>query len=103
MKNTHTPGPDIDVRKVADGYMISQGVRSIGKIYAYNEREARVYASAPDLLAALEAMLRLVDGLPWQTRDAVYKAFNERTGGLPGSLPKPIAAARAAIAKARAK
>lgn len=72
--------------------------------HAWTDRELeatiRLCRAAPDLLAALGAMLRLVDGLPWNLRDEVYKAFNERTGGVPGSLPKPIANARVAIAKA---
>lgn len=54
-----------------------------------------------DLFVALAAMLRLVDGLPWHVRDSVYREFNARTGGLPGSLPGPIAEARAAIANAK--
>ena len=54
----------------------------------------------PELLEACKALLRMIDGLPWQLRDAAYKAFNERTGGLPGSLPSPISKGRAAIAKA---
>lgn len=54
----------------------------------------------PELLEACKALLRMIDGLPWHLRDAAYKAFNERTGGLPGSLPSPISKARAAIAKA---
>jgi ornithine cyclodeaminase/alanine dehydrogenase-like protein (mu-crystallin family) len=92
-KNTHTPGPDIDVRKVADGYMISQGVRSIGKIYALNEREARVYASAPDLLAALERICK----------DATECEMHGEPSTVDGIAWEDIIAARAAIAKARAK
>lgn len=63
----------------------------------------RLIAAAPDLLAACKDLLRMVDGLPWHVRDAVQKEFNDRTGGLPGTLPKPITTARAAIAKAEGR
>lgn len=66
----------------------------------WSSEHANLIESAPKLLEACKALLRMMDGLPWHLRDAAYKAFNERTGGLPGSLPSPISKARAAIAKA---
>lgn len=57
-------------------------------------------AHSSELAKECRSLLCLIDGLPWHLRDAVYKAFNERTGGLPGSLPSPITSARAAISKA---
>lgn len=64
---------------------------------------AALISASPDLLESTQQMLRLVDGLPWELRDAVYKAFNERTGGLPGTLPTPITNARKTVAKATAE
>ena len=46
---------------------------------------------------ALRRVLSLIDGLPWHLRDAVYKAYNERVGALPGKLPEPIEQARALL------
>lgn len=53
----------------------------------------------PDVAACLRAMLSMVDGLPWHVRDSVYREYNARVGALPGSLPEPIAKARAALGR----
>lgn len=95
-KGTHTPGPWV-YRQTADTFQTGRPVFGVGpkrngavwfvaeQIY---EEDARLIAAAPDLLAALEGMLKgPASGLPAAEYDAIRNA--------------QYAAARAAIAKAR--
>ena len=95
MKTQHTPGPwkinkkySFSVETLSDGQGINiiaecsdpDGIRSAGE----DSANAKLIAAAPDLLAALEAIIKMIGPYAGQ-----------------GRMDTEISAARAAIAKAR--
>lgn len=87
----HTPGPWEAVGYNAEQWVVYTNARIQTITDILSESDARLIAAAPDLVAALEAM---IDG----TSCVQYGPACEAHGGY---WPCPQLAARAAIAKAR--